>query len=112
MTPTPGVVLLPSAVADLQDNFLYLGRHNRARALLFARSLQRALTHPAQSPLVGSPRSYAHPHLHSIGRWPVPDFEQYGIFYRAFASGNGIEVFRVLHSSRDVELLLQESLEP
>ena len=112
MTPIPGVILLPSAWNDLQSNFLFLGRQNRARANEFARQLQLALTQLAQTPHLGSPRFYANPRLHSIRRWPIPNFERYGIFYRPFASGNGIEVFRVAHASRDMEALLKESLEP
>lgn len=111
MTPMPGVILLPKTIKDLQSNFFYIGRSNATRANSFARNLQTALVRLAQSPFLGSPRPQDNSRLRSMRRYPVPQFGQYGIFYRPFASGNGIEVFRVFHSSRDVSSMLSEALE-
>lgn len=111
MTPLPGVQLHKQAVADLRETFLFLAETNQDGANLFARNLQNALNLLVSSPKLGSPRSYPDPRLHSMRRWPLKDFKQSDIFYRPFVSGNGIEVFRVLHSSREPQTLLQESLE-
>ena len=111
MTPIPGVQLHRQAVADLRETFLFLAETNQDKANLFARNLQSALSLLVGYPNLGSPRSYPDPRLHSLRRWPLKEFKQYGIFYRPFASGNGIEVFRVLHSPRESQTHLQESLE-
>ncbi|RYX83161.1 type II toxin-antitoxin system RelE/ParE family toxin [bacterium] len=110
MTPIPGVQLHRQAVEDLREIFLFLAQTNQERANLFARNVQSSIELLIHSPKLGSPRSYADSRLHSLRRWPLKDFKQYGIFYRPFASGNGIEVFRVLHSSRESQTHLQESL--
>lgn len=61
-------------------------------------------------PHLGSPRGNAAPRLHNLRQWPVQDFKSYLIFYRPFASSNGIEVFRVLHAARDAAAHLSDDI--
>jgi len=100
-TPLPGLILLPPARADLEQTFLYLARNSEARAVAFVAAVETTLTQLVEMPHLGAPRDFGHPQLRSLRQWPVQGFKNYLIFYRPFASSNGVEVLRVLHASRD-----------
>ena len=51
------------------------------------------------------------PRLHSLRRFRVRNHRVYWIYYRPFASGNGIEVFGVVHERQDAVAQLEASLE-
>jgi len=51
-------------------------------------------------PLMGSSREFRNSALHGIRMWRVKDFPRHLIFYRP--TGDGVEIIRVLHSSRDI----------
>ena len=62
-------------------------------------------------PFVGTPSDFGIATLHSMRFVRVKGFKNYLIFYRPFASKDGIVVHRVLHSARDVVPLLEDSLD-
>lgn len=97
----PGVILKPAAQSDLGEILLYLAQNNPQSAARFANSVLQTFQQLAEMPHLGSPRYYDDAHLRDVRQWPVQNFKNYLIFYRPFASSNGIEVLRVLHSSRD-----------
>lgn len=107
----PGLILLPPAKTDLRGIFLYLGRNNEQRALNFVDSVEATFEQLLEMPHLGSPRQFSHPRLHGVRQWPVRDFKNYLILYRPFASGNGLEVLRVLHASRDIKTHLEDTLD-
>jgi toxin ParE1/3/4 len=51
-------------------------------------------------PLMGSSREFKNSALQGIRMWRVKDFPRHLIFYRTIA--DGVEIIRVLHSSRDI----------
>jgi plasmid stabilization system protein ParE len=51
-------------------------------------------------PLMGSSREFKNSALQGIRMWRVKDFHRHLIFYRPIA--DGVEIIRVLHSSRDI----------
>jgi len=55
-------------------------------------------------PEIGAPRHYGR--IEGLRMWRVRRFDKHLIFYRPVA--NGIEVIRVLHSSRDLAAVLDE----
>lgn len=63
------------------------------------------------SPYLGSPLFYTNPQMHSLRRYQIPDFRNYGIFYRPLASANGIDVWRVLHTRQDAASRLEDMLD-
>ena len=110
-TPLPGLILQPAAKADLRATFLYLGQTSEVRAQKFALAVEATFANWVEMPHLGSPRQFSHPRLHGLRQWPVKDFKNYLIFYRAFASGDGLEVLRMLHTSRDSAAHLEATLE-
>ncbi len=113
MTSGQGAFLvLPSARQDLREIAAFLGQRNSANAAQFLKKAHGTMVQLADAPFLGSSRPQADSRLHSIRRWPVKDFPQYGIFYRPFASGNGIEVFAVLHERQNIGEQLEAALEP
>lgn len=110
-TSLPGLILLPVAKADLREIFLYLGRNSEPRAQKFAESAGQTFEQLIELPNIGSPRFFSHPQLHGLRQWPIQNFRDYLIFYRPFASANGLEVLRVLHASRDIQTHLESTLD-
>ena len=65
----------------------------------------------ADSPLLGSSQPQVSPRLHSMRRFRVHNHRALWVYYRPFASGNGIEVFAVLHERQDAATRLEAALE-
>ena len=55
-------------------------------------------------PGMGAATSFSDSGKRNLRRWRIRGFENFLIFYRQIA--NGIEVIRVLHGAREIELLL------
>lgn len=104
--PLPGLLLLPQAKSDLRETFLYLARNSEARAYAFAAAVEATFEQLAAMPHLGAPRDFAHAQLRGIRQWPVRGFKNYLIFYRPFASRNGVEIIRILHATRDLPGML------
>ena len=60
----------------------------------------------AQFPQMGVVRNFSNPALANLRMWFVQGFQKYLIFY--MVREDAIEVFRLLHSSRDLETALGE----
>lgn len=71
--------------------------------LRFIEAAEEAFSKLSAMPEKGAKREYFHPRLKGLRMWPIPDFPKILIFYNQLE--NGIEVVRVLHSSRDIEAL-------
>jgi plasmid stabilization system protein ParE len=50
-------------------------------------------------------KAFENPELDGIRMWPIPDFPNHLIFYRLIETG--VEIVRVLHSARDIALVLE-----
>ena len=111
---TPLLTFIAGALArkivenDLTDIVVHLGRDNPQTAFRFAAALQETLKNLVEMPHLGSSRETRDQRLHGLRAWPVKDFKNYLIFYRPFASGDGLEVIRVLHHSRDAQTHLAD----
>jgi toxin ParE1/3/4 len=71
----------------------------------FVAAVERALQALLEAPGVGAPRRYRGRGLSGLRVHPVRNFEKHLIFYRPF--DEGIELVRVLHSSRNVAAILR-----
>jgi len=100
--------LLPEAEEDLMYIAASVGRTNPAKTVDFLRAARATIDILADSPALGSPQFFENAKYHSLRRFRVSGFKNYFIWYRPFASNNGVEVWRVLHSSQDVVPLLEE----
>jgi len=103
MSLVSGAMVSPAARRDLSGVLAYLGGSSSPRAHKFAQSVNTTLENLVAQPQMGSPRAFADERLHDLRVWPVSGFRSYLLFYRPFISGNGVEIIRVLHASRDSE---------
>ncbi len=90
----PAIVSTPRARADLLEIWLYVANNNRLAADRLLARFEEILDTLAQHPLIGRSREELAPDLRSF---PVGNNT---IYYRPL--DNGIEVIRVLRSSRDL----------
>jgi len=100
--------VVPRALAnqDAEDAVAYyLGEDAASAALAFVDGLEQAFIHIGRHPATGSPR-YAHAlNLPGLRSWPLSRFP-YLVFYVEHI--DHIDVWRVLHSARDVPAWMQE----
>ena len=100
--------VVPRALAnqDAEDAVAYyLGEDAASAALGFVDALEQAFIHIGRHPATGSPR-YAHAlNLPGLRSWPLSRFP-YLVFYVEHI--DHIDVWRVLHSARDVPAWMQE----
>jgi toxin ParE1/3/4 len=92
----PTVVVLPKARIDIDAIWDYIAQSSAARAEGFVRRLSRRFKLLLARPELGRTRGDLMPDLRSF------PFERYVIFYRK--SANGIDIVRILHSARDVDV--------
>jgi toxin ParE1/3/4 len=72
-------------------------------ALRFINNAERAFAHLAEMPRMGARLGFDQSPFPDIRRWHIEGFTALLILYRAVA--DGIEIIRVLHSSRDIAAL-------
>ncbi len=81
------------AETDLEEILLYLAENNRDSAIQFIQEMMKKFDLIANNPKIGTTKDKI-----IIGLRLFP-FKNYNIFY--FQTESGIEIHRVLHSSRD-----------
>jgi toxin ParE1/3/4 len=101
---TKRIVQRPLAEQDIVNQALHIYRDNPAAARRFLAAVDQALAMLLNLPGIGAPRHHGKIEGLRMGR--VRGFGKYLIFYREIA--DGIEVIRVLHSSRDIAAVLDE----
>lgn len=105
MTPKP---ILPreSASRDVEEAVdYYLSEAGEKLALGFIEELEQAYLQIASQPAIGSPRHAHELNLPGLRFWPLQRYP-YLIFYVDLPSH--IDVWRVLHSQRDIPAWLHE----
>jgi len=96
------------AILDLATHTLYLNREAGPEvALRFVDAVEHALNQLEQFPYLGRIRHFRQRGLRS---WPVPGFRRWLIFY--LPQEDGIRVYRVIHSSMDLEAQLGSESRP
>ena len=108
MNPKP-VVLRDRALSDFVQAVEYYSldvSHKVARS--FAVGVQEAFQHLSHFPASGSRRHGRELNLHDLRSWPVTGFP-YLIFY--VENEFIVDVYRVLHTSRDISSSLTEDTE-
>ncbi len=99
------VVLRRVASDDVDDAIDHLLSEGSIQATeAFVEDLERALTHLARHPRTGSPRFAHELRLPGLRAWPLARFP-YQVFY--VDHSDRLDVWRVLHTSRDVPAWLQ-----
>ena len=106
--PLPGLLFRKGARRDLAEAFESIARNNPQRAWRFVDAVEETATLLLEYPKMGSPRAFADVPIRDLRQFPVKDFKMYLIYYQPLASGDGIEVVRVLHHKRDAQTLLAD----
>jgi toxin ParE1/3/4 len=93
----PIIIKLPRAKSDLVEIWDYIADDSEARADAFVDMIDQKFLTLASNPGIGRPRDELAEDLRSfaVGR--------YVIFYRPIPEG--VEIVRVLHGSRDIDVL-------
>ena len=94
------------AEEDFTDHVDYLAQDRPTVALAFIDAVEQAFTRLAELPEIGSPRAFRLSRLEGIRMWPVPQFQNYLIFYRI--AGEEIQVLRILHAAQDYTRFFRE----
>ncbi|WP_036946189.1 type II toxin-antitoxin system RelE/ParE family toxin [Pseudanabaena sp. PCC 6802] len=94
------ILVKPQASLDLKNAFDYIAANNSDIALKFFDSARQTFAQLALMPGIG--RSYKF----GLRKWAIKNFKNYFIFYRV--DDEVIEIFRIIHSSQDIEAILEE----
>ena len=97
------------AAADIDDaTDHYLGEGGEALALRFIDAVEHAVGRIGRSPHLGSLRFSYELDIPELRAWPLDRFS-YVVFY--VATNDHIDVWRVLHSRRDIPTALSDDAE-
>lgn len=98
------IVQRPLAAEDIIGQALHIHRDNPIASRRFLEAVDQALAALVDMPGIGAPRP--HGRIEGLRMWRVRGFDRHLIFYRPTA--DGIEVIRLLHSSRDIAAVLEQ----
>jgi toxin ParE1/3/4 len=102
---TVKILVTPLAAIDLDDIVLYLTSSNPDIALRFFDDVRSAFADLTRNPSIGVAHRSSNSMLQGLRRWPVKSFDKYLIFYKN--AGDQVEIIRILHGKRDLELALK-----
>ena len=92
----------------MAEEFESIARNNPQRAWRFVDAVEETAAMLLEYPKIGSPRDFADVPIRELRMLPVKGFKMYLIYYQPFASGEGIEVVRVLHHKRNAQTMLAD----
>ncbi len=104
--------LRSSAATQIQDVAASISINNRQKAVVWLSDVLWTVEQLAEQPNLGVSYALPNPQLHSLRRFRVRNHRAYWIYYRPFASGNGIEIFGVVHEKQNIGEQLEAALEP
>ena len=104
---SPQIIRHPQSRRDVDDAAVFLAEESSAIAFRFLEAVEQTLRGLVKMPEMGALRHYQKPELEGLRMMPVRGFEKYLIFYRP--TDDGIEIFRVLHASRDIGSLFGDA---
>lgn len=96
----PKVLRKPQAEADLIEIWIYIAQDSPTSADKLLDEINEKSQTLAESPFVGKARDELGPNIRSF---PIGN---YVLFYQPIAEG--IEIIRVLHGARDIDVLLNQ----
>lgn len=100
------VVIRPAANRDLDDQARYLANASGLKmGLRFYESAAETFRLLLDHPRLGRATQLSSPFLIATRMFPLKNFPQHMVFYLPFQ--RGIEIIRVVHSSRDLEKLVE-----
>ncbi|HXG82471.1 MAG TPA: type II toxin-antitoxin system RelE/ParE family toxin [Pyrinomonadaceae bacterium] len=97
------VKITPLAESDLEEIFVYMAGNNPDSAAGFLRDLGQKFELLAENPTLGRAR---HDYFVELRSFP---HKKYVIFY--FPIKDGVEIYRIVHSARNIEDLFEDFTE-
>ncbi|BBD66128.1 plasmid stabilization system [Nostoc commune NIES-4072] len=99
----------PQVIRDLIDLATYIAQDNLDVSDRFLTAAEATFKQLAKTPAIGKLCQFTHPNLAEIRQISIKGFQRYLIFYRITESA--IDILRVIHGARDIELIFDEDLE-
>lgn len=97
------------ATRDVEEAITHLAEESVQAALGFIDALEQTYSHIGSHPAAGSPRYSSELDLPGLRFWVVRGYP-YLVFY--MERGDHVDVWRVLHSERDIPAWMREPEEP
>src|SRR3989442_1571522 len=97
----------PQAYVDLAEISDYIAHDRPSSAKRFLLAAERTFAWLAAHSDLGMPCGFEHSLVADVRWWRVKGFKSYLIFYRQIE--RGIQVVRVLHGARDIEVIFEVS---
>jgi toxin ParE1/3/4 len=102
----PRVILRKAVPDDLLEILNYLDERSAGAADRFRVAVRATMEELARHPGMGSPKAFRAAALAGIRSWHVKGFRDILILYKPL--DNGIEVWGVMHGSRDIGRMLRK----
>lgn len=99
----PNLSFSPLATKDIKETWVYLSEQNEEVAVAFIRSIIQVCETLSHNPSMGRDRTDL---IVNLRQFP---FERYNIFY--FQIECGIEIYRIIHSSRNTVQIFNEPID-
>lgn len=100
----PCYQILPQAACDLDECAEYIAKDNHTVALKLYDAAEESYRMLMTQPRLGAQYPSQNPLLSDIRFFPIQGFRKYLVFYRSV--DNGIEIIRVLGTSRNIKNIL------
>lgn len=95
----PNIQITPAAEDDLINLWVYIARDNREAADRVYQAAEQTFSTLASMPSIGTLYPPKRARLEGIRFFPIKQFRNYIIYYRA--TTDGIEIIRILHAHMD-----------
>jgi toxin ParE1/3/4 len=100
------ILVRPAAERDLDEQAEYLASHgNLELALRFYRAAEVTFELLAGRPRIGKVNQFRSRFLSHVRTFPLKGFPKHLVFYLPIE--DGVEIIRVLHGARDLEILFR-----
>ncbi|MBL1208244.1 type II toxin-antitoxin system RelE/ParE family toxin [Geminocystis sp. GBBB08] len=99
----------PQVISDLIAIATYIGENNLEASDSFLLAAEETFRELGNFPQMGRLCQFSHPKLADIRQIGIKGFRKYLIFYCLIE--NGIEILRVIHGIRDIEVILEDYLD-
>ncbi len=100
----------PQVIRDLIDLATYIAEENMDVSDKFLAAAEETFKQLSLTPKIGKVCQFSSPNLSDVRQQPIKGFRNYLVFYQ-IKEPDDVEILRVLHAKRDVEVILDEYLE-
>ncbi|MGK7892786.1 MAG: type II toxin-antitoxin system RelE/ParE family toxin [Xenococcus sp. (in: cyanobacteria)] len=103
------IIKRPQVIQDLIELATYLAEDSLDVSERFLFAAEKTFQKLSQFPQRGKISNFTAPQLANIRQQAIEGFRKYLIFYRC--TNSEVEIIRVIHGARDLEAILEKSLE-